>query len=90
MPGSESGSGQQVRVPVAVSWVLEERGADEHNDVMPDYGAFAQFYDAVMGVRTGSARVRERIEQYMPRASSLLELGAARARSSPVYHRCPV
>jgi hypothetical protein len=42
---------------------------------MPDYEAFARFYDSAMGVRTGSARVPESIERYMLRASSPLELG---------------
>jgi SAM-dependent methyltransferase len=75
-------AGQRARHRVAestsqslVSRVLEEHGVGDHNDVMPDYGPFARFYDSVMGVRTGNAWVRERIERHMPRASSLLELG---------------
>ena len=42
---------------------------------MPDYNAFAQFYDSVIGTRTESAWIRQRIEKHTPRASSLLELG---------------
>jgi len=47
-----------------------------HGGPVPDYDRFARFYDAAMDdPRPRGARVLASIDRYLPRASSILELG---------------
>jgi len=47
-----------------------------HGGTVPDYDLFARFYDAAMDdPRPRGARVLAGIDRYLPRASSILELG---------------